>query len=100
MVESAADFLQQSAGDHARERDARRVNGVQIAWAHHALAFGQRDDAISVGLYLHDIYATGGRPVAMVNALWSRPGDAAQPLLDGMATLPNVAFCGTSSARG
>lgn len=47
-----------------------------------------------------DIYATGGRPVAMVNALWSRPGDAAPPLLDGMATLPNVAFCGTSSARG
>ena len=32
-----------------------------------------------------DIYAMGGRPIAVVDALWSRDGEAAQPVLDGMA---------------
>jgi AIR synthase-related protein len=32
-----------------------------------------------------DIYAMGGRPLAIVDALWSRSGDAARPILDGMA---------------
>tara|TARA_R110000851_G_scaffold4780_1_gene19807 strand:- start:1480 stop:2508 length:1029 start_codon:yes stop_codon:yes gene_type:complete len=31
-----------------------------------------------------DIYAMGGRPLAIVNALWSRSGAATQALLDGM----------------
>ncbi len=31
-----------------------------------------------------DIYAMGGRPLAVVDALWSAGVDAAQPLLDGM----------------
>jgi AIR synthase-related protein len=33
-----------------------------------------------------DIYAMGGRPLAVVDALWSRDGDAALPVLDGLAT--------------
>lgn len=37
-----------------------------------------------------DIYAMGGRPLAIVDALWSRGGDAAQPLLDGMAAASAV----------
>ncbi|MDB5774144.1 MAG: hypothetical protein JWP38_277 [Herbaspirillum sp.] len=32
-----------------------------------------------------DIYAMGGRPLAVVDALWSRDGDAAQPILEGLA---------------
>lgn len=32
-----------------------------------------------------DIYAMGGRPVAVVDALWSRDGDAAVPVLEGLA---------------
>jgi AIR synthase-related protein len=32
-----------------------------------------------------DIYAMGGRPLAVADALWSRGGAAAQPLLDGLA---------------
>lgn len=32
-----------------------------------------------------DIYAMGGRPIAVVDALWSRDGDAALPVLEGMA---------------
>lgn len=32
-----------------------------------------------------DIYAMGGRPVAVVDALWSRDGDAARPVLEGLA---------------
>jgi AIR synthase-related protein len=32
-----------------------------------------------------DIYAMGGRPLAVVDALWSRGGDAARPLLEGLA---------------
>ena len=39
----------------------------------------------SVLVNVSDIYAMGGRPLAVVDALWSRGGDAAQPLLDGMA---------------
>lgn len=37
-----------------------------------------------------DIYAMGGRPMAVVDALWSRDGDAAQPLLDGLAAAAGV----------
>lgn len=37
-----------------------------------------------------DIYAMGGRPLAIVDALWSRDGDAAQPLLDGLAAAAAV----------
>ena len=37
-----------------------------------------------------DIYAMGGRPLAIVDALWSRSGDAAQPLLDGLAAASAV----------
>lgn len=37
-----------------------------------------------------DIYAMGGRPIAVVDALWSRGGDAAQPLLDGLAAAAKV----------
>lgn len=33
-----------------------------------------------------DIHAMGGRPIAVVDALWSRDGDAALPVLDGLAT--------------
>lgn len=33
-----------------------------------------------------DIYAMGGRPLAVVDALWSRDGDAAVPVLEGLAT--------------
>lgn len=32
-----------------------------------------------------DIYAMGGRPLAVVDALWSRDGDAANPILEGLA---------------
>jgi len=32
-----------------------------------------------------DIYAMGGRPIAVVDALWSRGMDSAGPVLDGMA---------------
>src|SRR5690606_1601163 len=32
-----------------------------------------------------DIYAMGGRPVAVVDAVWGRDGDALQPLLAGIA---------------
>lgn len=32
-----------------------------------------------------DIYAMGGRPTAVVNALWSQGGDAAEPILAGMS---------------
>jgi uncharacterized protein len=32
-----------------------------------------------------DIYAMGGRPLAVVDALWSRDGAAALPVLDGLA---------------
>lgn len=32
-----------------------------------------------------DIYAMGGRPLAVVDALWSRGGDAAAPILEGLA---------------
>nr|WP_315248289.1 sll0787 family AIR synthase-like protein [uncultured Duganella sp.] len=37
-----------------------------------------------------DIYAMGGRPLAIVDALWSRGGEAAQPLLDGLAAASAV----------
>lgn len=37
-----------------------------------------------------DIYAMGGRPLAIVDALWSRGGDAARPLLEGMAAASAV----------
>jgi len=37
-----------------------------------------------------DIYAMGGRPVAVVDALWSRGGDAAQPVLDGLVKAAEV----------
>lgn len=37
-----------------------------------------------------DIYAMGGRPTAVVDALWSRGGDAALPILDGLATAARV----------
>ncbi|MCY0389643.1 sll0787 family AIR synthase-like protein [Robbsia sp. Bb-Pol-6] len=37
-----------------------------------------------------DIYAMGGRPIAVVDALWSRPGDAAAPILDGLAQAARV----------
>jgi AIR synthase-related protein len=37
-----------------------------------------------------DIYAMGGRPLAIVDALWSRGGDAAQPLLEGLAAASAV----------
>jgi AIR synthase-related protein len=32
-----------------------------------------------------DIYAMGGRPIAVVDAIWSRDGDAARPVLEGLA---------------
>lgn len=32
-----------------------------------------------------DIYAMGGRPIAVVDALWSRGSESAQPLLEGLA---------------
>ena len=32
-----------------------------------------------------DVYAMGGRPIAVVDALWSAGADAAAPLLDGLA---------------
>jgi len=37
-----------------------------------------------------DIYAMGGRPLAVVDALWSRDGDAAQPVLAGLAKAAQV----------
>jgi AIR synthase-related protein len=37
-----------------------------------------------------DIYAMGGRPTAVVDALWSRNGDAAEPLLQGLAAAAEV----------
>ncbi|WP_347557203.1 sll0787 family AIR synthase-like protein [Robbsia sp. KACC 23696] len=37
-----------------------------------------------------DIYAMGGRPIAVVDALWSREGDAAQPILDGLRAASEV----------
>ena len=33
-----------------------------------------------------DIYAMGGRPIAVVDALWSRGNETSQPLLDGLST--------------
>ncbi|MDQ7969061.1 MAG: sll0787 family AIR synthase-like protein [Oxalicibacterium faecigallinarum] len=49
-----------------------------------------------------DIYAMGGRPLAVVDALWSRDGDAAQPVLQGMAEasrIYNVPVVGGHSNR-
>jgi AIR synthase-related protein len=49
-----------------------------------------------------DIYAMGGRPLAVVDALWSRGGDAAQPVLDGLkaaAGVYNVPIVGGHSNR-
>lgn len=37
-----------------------------------------------------DIYAMGGRPIAVVDAFWSRTGDAARPLLEGLAKASEV----------
>jgi AIR synthase-related protein len=37
-----------------------------------------------------DIYAMGGRPLAVVDALWARGGDAALPLAQGMAAASEV----------
>ncbi|HEY4317465.1 MAG TPA: sll0787 family AIR synthase-like protein [Herbaspirillum sp.] len=37
-----------------------------------------------------DIYAMGGRPLAIVDALWSRDGDAAQPILQGLAAASRI----------
>lgn len=37
-----------------------------------------------------DIYAMGGRPVAIVDALWSRGEQAAQPLLQGLSRAARV----------
>lgn len=37
-----------------------------------------------------DIYAMGGRPTAVVDALWSRGGAAATPILEGMAAASAV----------
>jgi AIR synthase-related protein len=37
-----------------------------------------------------DIYAMGGRPLAVVDALWSRDGEAAQPILQGLAAAAKV----------
>jgi AIR synthase-related protein len=37
-----------------------------------------------------DIYAMGGRPTAVVDALWSRNGDAAEPILQGLAAAADV----------
>jgi AIR synthase-related protein len=37
-----------------------------------------------------DIYAMGGRPIAVVDALWSREGDAAQPILEGLSEAARV----------
>ena len=33
-----------------------------------------------------DIYAMGGRPIAVVDALWSRGNETSRPLLDGLST--------------
>lgn len=49
-----------------------------------------------------DIYAMGGRPLAVVDALWSRDGDAAQPILEGLAAaakIYNVPIVGGHSNR-
>jgi AIR synthase-related protein len=49
-----------------------------------------------------DIYAMGGRPLALVDALWSRDGDAAQPILKGLAAaskIYNVPIVGGHSNR-
>ena len=37
-----------------------------------------------------DVYAMGGRPIAIVDAFWSREGEAARPLLEGMAAASSV----------
>ena len=37
-----------------------------------------------------DIYAMGGRPLAIVDALWSRGGDAAAPILQGLAAASRI----------
>jgi len=37
-----------------------------------------------------DIYAMGGRPIAVVDALWSRDGNAAAPILEGMAEAAHI----------
>ena len=37
-----------------------------------------------------DIYAMGGRPIAIVDAFWSRAGEAARPLLEGLAFASQV----------
>jgi AIR synthase-related protein len=37
-----------------------------------------------------DIYAMGGRPLAVVDALWSRGGGAAQPILEGLAAASEI----------
>ena len=37
-----------------------------------------------------DIYAMGGRPIAVVDAVWGRAGDAATPLLQGLAAASKV----------
>lgn len=37
-----------------------------------------------------DIYAMGGRPIAVVDAFWSRTGDASRPLLEGLAKASQV----------
>jgi len=44
----------------------------------------------SVMVNVSDIYAMGGRPTAVVDALWSRGGDAATPILQGIAEASRV----------
>jgi AIR synthase-related protein len=49
-----------------------------------------------------DIYAMGGRPIAIVDALWSRDGDAALPILKGLmeaSRIYNVPVVGGHSNR-
>ena len=39
---------------------------------------------------ISDVYAMGGRPTAVVDALWSRGGAAAAPVLEGLAAASRV----------
>ncbi|WP_218081675.1 sll0787 family AIR synthase-like protein [Anthocerotibacter panamensis] len=44
----------------------------------------------SIQVNVNDIYAMGGHPIAVVDALWGESGEQIQPLLEGMAACARV----------
>lgn len=117
-LQALADFLRASRG-FAHKRDIDGVMPLLSKGAPSAVAVGDDCAAIPDGdgyllfaiegflnefvelepwfagycgvmVNVSDIYAMGGRPTAIVDALWSRGGDAALPVLEGLAEASRV----------